>query len=512
MKLLTLFITLFCIQLIYSQNLNVETKKQNLADRIWALDDFGLPLEISPKSSTYELYGNYNSNNFKLVHSSYDNKNSPIGLIVFDIRKSNDNSDLLFRVIDHNGNVGWVKDSMFNYSDLHLGFAIGLLNDKESYSVNKFISEEFQSLYGISENNLLTLNNSLVNDENKNKYALQIEKEKIGDSIHIHKMQKLFFGYNCDAPINEIIIDNNKATINEKEFVIKQSNLFKILIKKDGDIYVQENGNIEKIELKELSRKLVNFLDNGSGIGEDKCDYCQGRKHPASSSSPLKATIAIHNKFDFRRDYITYNVYKEIRSAYDILWKSIAERNGITEFDKIKCEIRHKYQNKYPVNIIYLHRDYKGGLHIPSPSEPPLSKPVTVETIINPEEVNQKTKTDNVVIEVPFAVVESVPVFSGCENGTNATKKTCMDNSIITFINAEFNKEIKTELGLSGLHNISILFKINVNGEIIDVKARAPHPNLEKEAKRVIKLLPKMTPGNQYGKNVIVIYNLKFKV
>ena len=53
------------------------------------------------------------------------------------------------------------------------------------------------------------------------------------------------------------------------------------------------------------------------------------------------------------------------------------------------------------------------------------------------------------------------------------------------------------------------MFKIDKEGNIIDIKARAKHPNLEKEAIRVISLLPKLIkPGYQRGKPVIVPYSL----
>ena len=45
-------------------------------------------------------------------------------------------------------------------------------------------------------------------------------------------------------------------------------------------------------------------------------------------------------------------------------------------------------------------------------------------------------------------------------------------------------------------------------GNITGVRARAPHPRLEKEAVRVINLLPKMKPGIKNGKPVIVPYSI----
>jgi protein TonB len=40
------------------------------------------------------------------------------------------------------------------------------------------------------------------------------------------------------------------------------------------------------------------------------------------------------------------------------------------------------------------------------------------------------------------------------------------------------------------------------------VRARAPHPRLEKEAVEVVQSLPNMTPGKQRGKPVGVLYSL----
>ena len=45
-------------------------------------------------------------------------------------------------------------------------------------------------------------------------------------------------------------------------------------------------------------------------------------------------------------------------------------------------------------------------------------------------------------IEVPFAVIENVPVFPGCEgqSGNNA-KKQCMSDKIAEFVNKKFNTD-----------------------------------------------------------------------
>lgn len=130
------------------------------------------------------------------------------------------------------------------------------------------------------------------------------------------------------------------------------------------------------------------------------------------------------------------------------------------------------------------------------------------EKIVKVEEVKVKEVEDD-NIEIPFSVIENVPVFPGCEKEkNNDAKRQCMSDKISDFVNKKFNTELAGELGLSGKQRINVMFKIDKNGDITNIQARAPHPGLEKEAKRVIGLLPKMQPGKQRGKAVTVPYSL----
>ena len=117
------------------------------------------------------------------------------------------------------------------------------------------------------------------------------------------------------------------------------------------------------------------------------------------------------------------------------------------------------------------------------------------------------TELENVT--VPFGVVDEVPIFPGCDSlTTNEDRKTCMSNNISLFVNKNFNTKIGKENGLTGMQRINVIFKIDNKGNIVDVRSRAPHPALEAEAVRVIKMLPKMLPGKQKGKVVTVPYSL----
>jgi len=125
------------------------------------------------------------------------------------------------------------------------------------------------------------------------------------------------------------------------------------------------------------------------------------------------------------------------------------------------------------------------------------------------EDIVEEVEAEEFVEDVPFAIIEDIPVFPGCEKGTKAEKKACFSKKISKHINRKFNAGLASDLGLSaGKKRIFVMFKIDKTGNITEIQARAPHPRLQKEAERVVKTLPKMTPGKQRGRAVSVRYSL----
>ena len=167
-------------------------------------------------------------------------------------------------------------------------------------------------------------------------------------------------------------------------------------------------------------------------------------------------------------------------------------------------------------------------IQTPPPPPPPPAAPEVIEivddeeeveeTVIESTEVDQETEIVEVEeveveeveedIDVPFSVIENVPIFPGCESGNNSAKRDCMSQKISQFVNKKFNTDLAGDLGLTGRQRINVIFKIDKTGSVVGIRARAPHPGLEKEAVRVIGLLPKMKPGKQRGKPVNVPYSL----
>lgn len=131
------------------------------------------------------------------------------------------------------------------------------------------------------------------------------------------------------------------------------------------------------------------------------------------------------------------------------------------------------------------------------------------EEAVEVEEIIEEEEGEEVVEDVPFAIIEDIPIFPGCEKGTKAEKKACFSKKISKHINRKFNSGLASDLGLSaGKKRIFVMFKIDQTGSITEIQARAPHPRLQKEAERVVKTLPKMIPGKQRGRPVSVRYSL----
>ena len=127
------------------------------------------------------------------------------------------------------------------------------------------------------------------------------------------------------------------------------------------------------------------------------------------------------------------------------------------------------------------------------------------EEIIEVEEIEVVEDDDD--IEVPFAIIEDIPIFPGCEKVSKKKQRDCFQEKINKHIRNNFRyPEIAQEMGIQGRVYVSLI--IGKDGKVIMVKPRGPDKNLEKEAQRIIERLPQMIPGKQRGKAVRVPYSI----
>lgn len=126
------------------------------------------------------------------------------------------------------------------------------------------------------------------------------------------------------------------------------------------------------------------------------------------------------------------------------------------------------------------------------------------------EEIEEIEEVEEVVEDVSFMIIENVPVFPGCKGNNNALK-ACFSKMVQKHFSRKFDADLPNELGLSpGKKRVFIGFKIDKEGNIVNIQARAPHPKIKSEVVSVMKKLPKMKPGRQRGKAVGVKYSIPF--
>ena len=162
----------------------------------------------------------------------------------------------------------------------------------------------------------------------------------------------------------------------------------------------------------------------------------------------------------------------------------------------------------------------------PPPPPPPPPAPEVIEVVEDEEEVEEtviestETDEDEIIeveeveieeefddVDVPFAVIEDVPIFPGCEKVSKSERRNCFQEQMNKHIRKNFRyPEIAQEMGIQG--RVYVNFIISKDGSISNIRMRGPDKNLEKEAQRIISKLPNMTPGKQRGRAVRVPFSI----
>jgi len=199
--------------------------------------------------------------------------------------------------------------------------------------------------------------------------------------------------------------------------------------------------------------------------------------------------------------------------------KTITEKGGTMRLGAWACELTDNSIVKQVYKTTRIDERHRHRFEYNNAYRDQLEAAGLKTTGINPEtnlveivEIEEIDEAGEIIDDVPFAVIENVPIYPGCESaGNNAAKKKCMSSKIQKFVQKKFNTDLASDLGLEGIQQIYVQFKIDKTGNITNVQARAPHPKLKQEAIKTIKALPKMTPGKQRGQAVGVLYSLPIR-
>ena len=199
-----------------------------------------------------------------------------------------------------------------------------------------------------------------------------------------------------------------------------------------------------------------------------------------------------------------------------ITWQAIESKTYEKTFDYEALNVEDDDDEDIPITE---------QIKTPPPPPPPPPAPEVIEVVEDEEEVEEtviestETDQDEIIIEeievedefedidVPFAVIEDVPIFPGCESVTKSQRRACFQEQMNKHIRKNFRyPDIAQEMGIQG--RVYVNFIISKDGSITNIRMRGPDKNLENEAARIIGRLPKMTPGKQRGRAVRVPFSI----
>jgi protein TonB len=148
------------------------------------------------------------------------------------------------------------------------------------------------------------------------------------------------------------------------------------------------------------------------------------------------------------------------------------------------------------------------------PPPPPPPPPEVIEIVDNKEEIEEvdiedtESDEDTEIFEEEeetdevFMIAEDMPMFKGCSDDQ------CTQGEILKFIarNTRY-PAIAKENNITG--RVFVGFVVDKSGSVTNVKLlRGVDKYLDSEAIRVVKSMPKFSPGRQRGKPVKVQYNI----
>ena len=118
--------------------------------------------------------------------------------------------------------------------------------------------------------------------------------------------------------------------------------------------------------------------------------------------------------------------------------------------------------------------------------------------------------TEKEIETIPFMVLDTPPVFPGCEKEQD--KKKCFMNSVNKFVTRRIDSETFSKLGLkSGILKIHSTFIINQEGKVSNIKVTTENAKVSEIYTKVIESLPLMTTGKMKEKAINTKYVLPYR-
>ncbi|MBQ6080450.1 MAG: energy transducer TonB [Muribaculaceae bacterium] len=220
--------------------------------------------------------------------------------------------------------------------------------------------------------------------------------------------------------------------------------------------FVKANQYIEERRLAEMGEQVVVPIDYSEEAEEPNQDILEEEKPEVLPEEEVLNTIQVTELQIVEDNEVRPE--DEIVSQEDIITSSAAV--GATNFDQGTNDLN--VTNTHPIDVV-----------IVEPRVKPEAKPEPI-----------------------FQAVEQMPQFPGG------------DEALLKYLSSHINyPPMAAEDGIQG--RVIVQFVVDKTGRVGEVKlVRGVDKNLDNEAVRVCKLLPKFTPGRQNGQPVSVWYTL----
>ncbi len=183
------------------------------------------------------------------------------------------------------------------------------------------------------------------------------------------------------------------------------------------------------------------------------------------------------------------------------------KKSNTREF--IKVSTRNRYVRKKSANH---HTNLRKSLKVVANATKAIETGSKGITTANRKVLSENVNSANskeVLIKnfLRFDEVSEMPVFITCENSSNSIKQNCIKETIVGNIleNLIYPFDAASE-GIQG--TVWVRFIIDEDGYVKNITTTGPENGvlLEKEAERLVKLLPKFLPGKHDNKYVNVEY------
>jgi protein TonB len=133
------------------------------------------------------------------------------------------------------------------------------------------------------------------------------------------------------------------------------------------------------------------------------------------------------------------------------------------------------------------------------------------QTVEKPREVIEATEKTVVMeeeadVEVPIAIVEVPPIYPGCTGSREESINCFMEK-----IKEKFTKQFVFPSTLEKKEQkIFVSFKVSKEGVVTTTVIRGQHKDIDEQVKKVFSDLPRLFPGTQRNKPVMVTFLVPF--